>query len=84
MTQLTITCLFLSVFAVLLLPSSGESPPPHEHKGCRPCCPVPTCQDRHPPPCNVFCSICIPEYLCDDGYIRDTKSGKCVRPEDCP
>ncbi|XP_050516820.1 uncharacterized protein LOC126891639 isoform X1 [Diabrotica virgifera virgifera] len=86
MTQLTITCLFLSVFAVLLLPSSGASNPPHEHEGCKPCCPVSTCQVRVPPPCSKLCNndLCIHASLCDTGYIRDTKSGRCVLPEDCP
>ncbi|XP_050516823.1 venom peptide SjAPI-like isoform X2 [Diabrotica virgifera virgifera] len=83
MTKLAITCLFLSVFAVVVLPSLGASPFSYEH--CQSCCQGPTCQLRRPSPCNIYCAaVCIPEFVCDTGYIRDTKNGRCVRPEDCP
>ncbi|XP_050516822.1 uncharacterized protein LOC126891640 isoform X1 [Diabrotica virgifera virgifera] len=83
MTKLAITCLFLSVFAVVVLPSLGASS--LTIVNCAPCCEGPTCEIRRPLPCSIECaSICLPRFLCDDGYIRDTKNGKCVRPEECP
>ncbi|CAG9839244.1 unnamed protein product [Diabrotica balteata] len=53
--------------------------------GCRPCCPEPTCDNPKHLPCTRPCPrICINECLCKEGYVRNTRSGECVLPRQCP
>uniref|UniRef100_A0A6P7GSA8 Chymotrypsin inhibitor Ani s 6-like n=1 Tax=Diabrotica virgifera virgifera TaxID=50390 RepID=A0A6P7GSA8_DIAVI len=80
---------FVAIFMVLVvaatadiigLPHCGE----HEIQGCEPCCPESevTCQNKVPQPCNERCfMICRHKCVCDQGYLRDTSTGKCV--QDC-
>uniref|UniRef100_A0A6P7GMM4 Zonadhesin-like isoform X1 n=1 Tax=Diabrotica virgifera virgifera TaxID=50390 RepID=A0A6P7GMM4_DIAVI len=53
--------------------------------GCRPCCPEATCDNPKPLPCTRPCpKICINECLCNQGYVRNTRTGECVLPRQCP
>ncbi|XP_022255312.1 hemocytin-like [Limulus polyphemus] len=56
-----------------------------DHKQFTDCltdCPV-TCANMHnPPKCSM--AICKPGCRCDDGYVLDSKSGICLRAEQCP
>ncbi|CAH1185589.1 unnamed protein product [Phyllotreta striolata] len=68
------------------VPCAGECPD-NEHIGCETCCPesVETCQNRNPKPCKKMCTtICKWGCQCDEGYIRDEISNRCVRPYQCP
>ncbi|CAH1105967.1 unnamed protein product [Psylliodes chrysocephalus] len=60
--------------------------PKHEEKGCAPCFPDPTCQNRKPSiPDDWSCpKICILTCRCKKGLIRDTSTSKCVPVELCP
>uniref|UniRef100_A0A6P7GTD4 Cysteine-rich venom protein 1-like n=1 Tax=Diabrotica virgifera virgifera TaxID=50390 RepID=A0A6P7GTD4_DIAVI len=61
--------------------------PPHEHEGCAPCpCWEPTCQDRNPecPTSGVCAPICKPKCLCNESYIRNNSTGRCIPIDRCP
>ncbi|XP_076369994.1 hemocytin-like isoform X2 [Tachypleus tridentatus] len=55
----------------------------HKHfTDCLTDCPV-TCANMHnPPQCSM--AVCKPGCSCDDGYVLDSKTGLCLRAEQCP
>ncbi|XP_077290861.1 hemocytin-like [Arctopsyche grandis] len=53
-----------------------------EYQQCGTMCPI-TCDNRHNPP-KVCGLACVSGCFCVKGYVRDTKSKKCVLPCDCP
>ncbi|XP_050504005.1 uncharacterized protein LOC126882962 isoform X2 [Diabrotica virgifera virgifera] len=78
---------FVAIFMVMVVASvAGRSPfvlecGENEVDGCEPCCPQSevTCQNKVSQPCDGDCPfICIMKCVCAKGYLRDTKSGKCV------
>lgn len=38
-----------------------------------------TCTNRTP----KTCTTCVPGYICDQRYLRDSTTGKCVLPSQC-
>ncbi|XP_055944317.1 zonadhesin-like [Argiope bruennichi] len=51
------------------------------YEDCGTACPL-TCENYNNPP--EFCpAVCQSGCQCDEGFVQ-TKSGRCVRPEDCP
>uniref|UniRef100_A0A6P7GEG5 Chymotrypsin inhibitor-like isoform X1 n=1 Tax=Diabrotica virgifera virgifera TaxID=50390 RepID=A0A6P7GEG5_DIAVI len=78
----TLSCLVCVVFAQ----DTSTTCPPNSYSACAPCCADPSCQDRNPI-CDkdkVCIEICKFDCRCNQGYIKDTVSGLCVRPGDCP
>lgn len=43
-----------------------------------------TCKRRRPGFLCDLLSICQPGYVCENGYLRDSNTGQCVLPFECP
>ncbi|KAG5887159.1 hypothetical protein JTB14_016853 [Gonioctena quinquepunctata] len=79
---LLILALHLSVISAQVLgPTCGEN----ETMVCEGCSEELTCQNRYPKyrkgPCTKECILTC---ACNEGYIRDKYTKKCVLEEDCP
>ncbi|KAG5887158.1 hypothetical protein JTB14_016852 [Gonioctena quinquepunctata] len=79
---LLILALYLGVVSAQLLgPTCAEN----ETMGCASCTGEPTCQNPiitlEPRPCTLECKLIC---ACNEGFIRDTLSEKCVLKKNCP
>ncbi|XP_054161090.1 zonadhesin-like [Oppia nitens] len=59
---------------------------PHSHfESCGPRCQI-TCEFAEPRAstvCSQDSDVCVSGCFCDAGYIKDIRTGQCVRPQDC-
>ncbi|CAG9826716.1 unnamed protein product [Diabrotica balteata] len=65
----------------------GLECPANSYQGCAPCCPEPTCRNRHPTCRRTACSFeCRIACVCNQGLIWDDIGivGGCIQPSSCP
>src|ERR1700679_3975568 len=53
-----------------------------EYQECEPACPI-ACDNYMNQP-QACVKMCVAGRFCTNGHVRDTTSGQCVLPKDCP